>query len=490
MATKREIETSMRQAFAETDTLKTDLSTRVSQINKERDDYVNSQTLAVVTEAYLNSHFRDYSTYGGGRTRFVEQELSLEQKLDILTEYNINKQILEGNNGIEVKLDDIAKRKKDAKEQFKEEALELVDMYQQTLDENKSRIALIEQDIATIKKQIEAAENKLQEIMAKDDESVAYAGRVSGKFNKAQAIADTRAQITSLEGKLKDKEKELEGLRQVQKKWEAEFRTRKTEIETFLKAQNIYAYDRKKDGGKSEENVDDKIDDKASKEGKGEDGDASTKPKDIARSMFRDFMDASPERQRKLLRQSGNEDILKMTRRLGTVDRKRLQVTLNKRMDELAHDSIQFTANDGSIVTVTKEEMRSMRDMDKAKLKAMREELDRFNGEFAQKTIDEIDEFEEKLDYIRIGSLLHETTGAFKGIRRFFAGLSNTSNSNSIYELAKSSARYATLKGERITKKEAMLDRLRAKVSRTPMDEYTKSAARPLDRTGADEFNR
>ncbi len=74
------------------------------------------------------------------------------------------------------------------------------------------------------------------------------------------------------------------------------------------------------------------------------------------------------------------------------------------------------------------------------------------------------------------------------GIRRFLNGFS--AKANSIYELAKSSARYATLKDERTVKKEAMLDRLREKVGRAPMDEYTKSTTRQLDRTGADEFSR
>lgn len=484
MASKSDIETSMRDAFTEADSLKNNLSARVKQINDERDNYVNEQAVKVVTDAYLTAHYRDYATYRGGKTRFVKEKLSLEQKLELLTDFNINSQILEGNNAIEVQLDDIAKRKKDAKEQFKGEALELIDMYQSTLDENKSRIALVEQDILSLKEQIKSAENKLQEIMLKDDESVAYAGRVSGKFNKAQAIADTQAQITRLKGELEVKEKELEGLRQVQRKFEAELRTRKAEIETFLKAKNIYAYDRAKNDDKTETSAEEKKDEEKTKSG--ENGLVPTKPKDVAKSMFQDFITSSPERQRKLLRQAGNEDILKMSRRLGPLDRQRLKVALAQRMDELAEDSVEFTANDGSTVTISKEEMKSMKGMEDSKLKAMREELDRFNNDFSQKTIDEIDEFEKKLDYIRIGALLHSSSrGMF---RRFFDGFRK--KQSSIYELAKSTARYATLKGERTTRKEEMLDRLRAKVSRTPMDEYTKTLEKPLDRSGADEFSR
>lgn len=196
MATKKEAESAMKKAFLESDNLKTDLAMRVEQINSERDEFVNGKTLEVVTKDYLIEHYG--AERHANKKDFVENSLTLEQKLEILTEYNINRQILEGDNGIEVKLDDIAKRKKDAKEQFKGEALELIDMYNSTLDENKARISLVEQDILSLKEQIKSAENKLQEIMLKDDESVAYAGRVSGKYNKEQAIKNIRGTENTL----------------------------------------------------------------------------------------------------------------------------------------------------------------------------------------------------------------------------------------------------------------------------------------------------
>lgn len=480
MATEQEAESAMEKAFIESDKLKTNLAMRVKQINSERDEFVNDKTIEVVTDEYLKEHYGGYSGETiQDRKDFVENTLTLEQKLEILTEYNINRQILEGDNGIEVKLDDIAKRKKDAKEQFKGEALELIDMYNSTLDENKDRILQVEQDILSLKEQIKSAENKLQEIMLKDDKSIACAGRVSSEYKKPQAIKGLKEQITRLKGELAVKEKELEGLRQVQRKWEATFRTRKAEIETFLKAQNIYAYERAKSDEKIETTTDQNKNEE--KKVKGENGLVPTKPRDVAKSMFQDFITSSPERQRKLLRQAGNEDILKMSRRLGPVNRQRLIVALRQRLDELSDESVTFTA-----ANITKKKMKSMKDMSDNELKAIREEIDRFNNDFSKKSIDEIDEFEKKLDYIRIGALLHGTSRGI--IRRFLDGF-NT-KANNIYELAKSTARYSTLKGERTTRKEEMLDRLRAKVSRSPMDEYTKSLERPLDRTGSDEFSR
>ena len=60
-------------------------------------------------------------------------------------------------------MSDISKRKKDAKEQFKEEALGLLEMYQAILDENKSRINKIEEEIKTDKEQIKTAEEYITE---------------------------------------------------------------------------------------------------------------------------------------------------------------------------------------------------------------------------------------------------------------------------------------------------------------------------------------
>ena len=422
---------------------------------------------------------------GGTREEFIDRELSLEQKLEILADYNINRQILEGNNGIEVKLSDISKRKKDAKEQFKEEALGLLEMYQAILDENKSRINKIEEDIKTDKEQIKTAENKLLEIAAKNEKSVAYAGRVTGEFNKDQARKNTLYRISSLKKDVSAKESELEYLRKVQNKYEIELKNRRTEIETFLKAQNIYAFDRNigENNTKNEDETKEKTEQRTVTPTS-----TVSKPKDVAKSMFNDFMGSSPERQRKLLRQGGNEDILKMTRRLGLADRRNLKTILEQRLYELKQEEITFTADDGTQQDIRKEEFQSMKDMSEDKLKAMREELDRFNQEFSKKSIDEIDKFEAKLDYIRIATLLHEVKNPFRRIKSFISRYSKMDNT--IYELAKSSARYATLKEERTTRKEAFLDRLRANVGRAPMDEYTKSSERPLDRTGADEFTR
>lgn len=57
------IEDTMKDAFEEVDLLKTSLATRVNEINKERDEYVNKETKKVVTEKYLEDHYKEYKDY-------------------------------------------------------------------------------------------------------------------------------------------------------------------------------------------------------------------------------------------------------------------------------------------------------------------------------------------------------------------------------------------------------------------------------------------
>ncbi len=485
MATKKQVEKSMQDAFAGIDDLKNNLATRVAEINKERNDYVNSEAIKVVSEDYLRNHFRDYDDYildGGTREDFVEQKLSLEQKLDIITEYNINKQLLEGDNSIEANLNDIAGRKKDNKSQYKEEALDLVGMYEKVLQDNETRINTLKQDIEKTKAQISDAEKQLQNVMGKDDETIALSGRLSGKLDKNKAIEELNKHIDGLRKKLTTQEKQLEDFTRLQSKMESEFKARKAEIETFLKAQNIYAF-------REAPEVSSTNSDEVTKENSGNDKKDETKsmvaltPKKVAKSMFNDFRTSSPERQRKLLMRNGSEDIVKMARYLGPIDRREFGRIMKQRINELPNDVISFNG-----VSITKEELSNMKKMPDQKLKAIRQEIDRFNGDFENKTIDEISEFEDKLKYVRAGALISETSGLFRGIRRFFDRFSE--KGTSIYELSKSAAKYATLKEERTVKKEAMLDRLRVKVSRGKMDEYAHTSTKDLDRTGADDFSR
>lgn len=67
MPARKSIEETMKEAFEEVDSFKTSLATRVNEINKERDEYVNKETKKVVTEEYLKDHYKEYEAYTTGR---------------------------------------------------------------------------------------------------------------------------------------------------------------------------------------------------------------------------------------------------------------------------------------------------------------------------------------------------------------------------------------------------------------------------------------
>ena len=67
MPGRKSIEGTMKEEFEEVHLLKTSLATRVNEINKERDEYVNKETKKVVTEEYLKDHYKEYEVYTTGR---------------------------------------------------------------------------------------------------------------------------------------------------------------------------------------------------------------------------------------------------------------------------------------------------------------------------------------------------------------------------------------------------------------------------------------
>ena len=485
MTTSDDIEKSMQEAFAGIDKRKDELSTSVSDINKERDDYVNEQALKKVTATYLEKHYGFNPSGSMTMEEFVKKELTLDQKLQIIAEFNINQRLASGSNAIGAKFIDIAARKKDNKAQYKEEALELIEMYNKVLQENDARIALLRRDIAETKQRLEAAERKKQEIIAKDDETAVLGGMggsSNGRFNKAQALTDINQNITDLKNRGEQLEGQLEDFIQVQQRMQAEFSKRKAEIDASLKKENIYIFrDAPEiDTGEEEEE----------KSGKDKDSESADtielSTREQARSMFRDFKASSPERQRKLLAKNGAEDIIKMARLLGPIDRREFSRIMKQRLDELPQDSIEFGSGT-SKQTVTRQDLSDMGRMDAAKLRAIRMEIDQFNADFPKKGVEEIEEFEEKLAYVRAGALIHESSGLFRGVRRFFERFSG--KGTAIYEIDKSTADYATRKQKRTNAKEEWLDTFRVTLGRKKMDEYSHTSTPDLDRTGAGTFD-
>ena len=477
----KEIEGNLSKAFATIDLDSKDLLfERVRAINEERDDYVNKRAIELASDEYLQRHFRDFVPGTPDEKATFIRSLSLERKIDIIADYTIERRIFEGNEQDRVKLSDIYKHKKENKLRYKEQALELINMYERILKENQTKIDTLKADIETTKSNIASSEAKLQEIIGKDDEALAYAGHQSTKFNKDKAIQEMQKNIASLKAKLSKQEKLLTELQEIQSKFEVEFANRKAEIEIELQKEEIYLYDRVANKEKSTDGSQENTKSDETKEN--EDTQTILQPakqvgdRNIAKAMMDDFFNLSPEDQRKLLDRMDNQGILDMARKLGQVNRARFNVILNARLDELKQDSIDFNG-----ISITKQELKDMKHISPDKLKAIREELDTFNSEFENKSIDEIETFESKLQYVRIGALLSET-GSLRGITRFLDGISSKGNGNAIFELSKSFARYAEIKRQRTCEKDNWVDLLRAEIGRKPKHKLAKDGTIQLNR--------
>ncbi len=471
---------SLMDSFATMDAgTKTDLFARVTAINEERDNYLNQQVDALATEAYLQEKFG--MTAGTPKMDFI-RSLSVEDKSDIIIEYNINDILFRGKNPHKAKLKDIEHRKRENKLRYKEDALELIGMYENALNENGKKIQTLEADIARTKSAIESAEAKLQEIIAKDDEALAYAGRQSSKFDKDKAIKEMNKNLDTLRKKLEKQESLLTELKDIQQVFKKEFDKRKAEIETVLQAENIYIYGRSDKPETPKENGDSSIDEKSitQENGSGLQGKSiRARDRETSKIMMEDFINLSPEKQRDLIDSMDNQGILDMVRKSGPLNRLRFRAILNARLDELSENQVTF---DGQLIT--KDELKAMRKMEPGKLKAIRKELDEFNEDFMKKNPDQILDFEKRLQYARIGALLAEADGsmfgAFKGIRRFFEGFSQ--KGNSIFELSKSFADYAEVKCKRREQEAKKKNEQREILGREKVPELGQKTTQQLNR--------
>lgn len=482
----------MRDTFDDIKTKQDALKTKVENIDDARDNYLNAQVTKYVTVEYLRKH---YAYTGGTDTRTKNQfakSLSPEQKLAILADYGINTQILDGNNGIEVKLGKIYKQKSKNKARYRRDAKDYLEGYMNVLNENQERINKVKSEIDDLKAQQMEAKKVLSAITQKDDKSLSFGGRQQGEFDKATAIAEQNNIIADLEKQINAKKEELTALENMQREFKKEFDARKTEIEEFMTENYMYIDDEEEtktqEAGKEE--------DKKEEKGLTTTSGPRTKKQEY-KSMIRDFVKLPAEKQRAILEQGGNKEILEMARHLGIFNRAEFRRQMNLRLDELhlytrdasgnitgEINEVKFKDNLGHEQTITKDDLRNMRNskkMTEEKIKAIREEIDRFSADFRNKTPEEIDAFEDKLKFIRTGTLLSETTW-FRGIGRLFDRFRD--RAAQAYDISKSVADYAELKGMRTTRRESLLDRLRANIGRKEMDDYTHTYNKPLEKDG------
>lgn len=475
-----EAKADLQTRFSDARSTQNKVKTKASETGNDRKKFIQDEVLKVVSNDYLLRHFSDYTgTTDADKEAYVRNGLSIEQQIAILAEYGINSKI-RGENGIEAELQKAQNRRNDRRTEVKEGAKKVLSEYRKALDDNQARIAKVQESISKLEAQLERAKDKLSDIIAKDDSTAGTMARPGGTFNKDEAVKNQKSLISRLEKDIADKRRELSGLQKIQSQYEKIYDTRASEIRDFLRDENMYLTDNK-DVVDKEETADKKEKD----EKDGTSTALTTTPKKISKSMLHDFMEAPVERQRTLLRETGNQDIWKMARNLSGFDRRRLRNILNQRLAELDGDTVEFNG-----VTINKSEFTSMKSMSDDKLVAIRKEIDDFNKNFADKSVDDIEEFEDKMDYVRLGTLLRETQRG--AIRKFLADIQPIwwKRETKLSELGKSTFEFAEKQGLRKSKKDEFHDRMRVILGRDKLDSMQKSGRRQLDRTGSDTFSR
>lgn len=463
---------SLRENFDRIDASKKKLAETVEGINNKRDEYVNKIVKKNVTEDYLKIHFKNFEKYmatpGNTKESFIDDrdQLTLEQKISIMADYTTNTKIYVGDDDPRVKLGEIADRKSENKIRYAEMGKKIIDEYSRILNENASKINGLKNIIETKKNSLASVDNKLQEAALQPDEVIGDHGRTTATNNKEATIKILEDQKIKLQEEIEKLKEELKEFVKLQTEFEAELSDRNDEIQKFLQEQNIYIYNKKDMNKKEEKKKEMSNNDNTTPINNVQRNNGNN---DIAKSkaMMVDFMNSAPERQRYLLNTMDNQGILDMCRNLSGLDRKRFEVIMDERIDELPNKEVKF----GNEI-ITKKELKNPKDLDNIQLKAIRKEIDDFNDDFENKTIDEIETFEKKLRYIRASSLIYEI-GKGRGFAKLFGGTDR--KDNRFFELSKSLARYASISAKRLQIRDSWRDELRASVNRAPMNELTKN---------------
>lgn len=457
------------------------LEGQVKAINTDRDKLINDTALDVITENYLRTHYGskydDYITSGGTREDFILSIMSLDAKIDAVSQYTNIDRIFGGENGFEAKLRDTQKIKAERKQRYAKRGREILREYKEALDRNQERIEKLEQEIEEIKQRIKTAEEKKLEAALKDDETINRQGS-KATYDKAGSISRIEAQIAELEGKLASKETELKGFKELQAKFRAEFVKRRDELTAFLEEEKIFISDDitrvDADSSNTQEQSQETI------VNGGNIGDKPLSNHAISTSMLKDFIDRSPEEQKLLLEQCGSKDILNMARKLDPVSRRRLNTTLRRRLNEMEETSVIFDTE-----TISKNDLLSGR-LTEQQCKAVQKEIDDFNKNITQKTPEEIQEFESRLKYIRMACLLRERGG----LLRFAQQILNSKVEGHMHDLSSSIARYGFIKDKLVRGQEDWVDSIRVAIGRSPKNSITRTETRKLDRTNSNPLER
>lgn len=473
-------------AIGPIDNQRNELMSSVALINEERDNYINSTVEEYISEDYIKRHYPRYSTYilpGTVRgavltadqeaTRmktFIETELTLDDKISIIAQYTVDSKI-KGDSSPKAKLEDIIARKKENKLRYIENAREILKMYGNIIEENNEVITTLNEEITEKEKALRSIDVSINDIIKQPDAALNYSGKKVVTIDKKEAIDIYTKQKESLGKEIERLREELAKYKNLQAYFIAIIEKKKREFEQELQDQNLFVYDRKgqqptvNNDSQNASNVGQTINSQNGNPNRGHNSSQlnSSDTRAVAKSMLNEFLDSSPEKQRELLDSVDNRGILDMSRDISGLDKARLKTTLEERIDDLPKNSVTFGGQN-----ISKAELKNPESISESTLTAIRKEIDEFNSvDISERTVDEIEEFEEKLRYIKTSLLIYEI-GRARGLSRIFEH--RNKQNVKIYDLSKSIARYAGIKNFRMKARNEWLNQLRNAAGRESID--------------------
>lgn len=486
-------------------TLTTRLQTNIRNINQARDDLlVTAMIQAGVNGTYLQGRYgqryidfkkpdgTDYTpaeeaqkveAFIRGKDATGRYFVPIDDKLAIIAERTNNDQIFAGTDKLSADLADVQKIKDANKRTYRQQAEEIIQYLEGIVTKNAELISQLNDRVLDHQRQLD--ELRAKPIPGPSEQTTMGAnGTVVTAKRTQQDVDNDKARkdedIRKLERMLRQERAELERLRREHNLYVAECAKRKNELNEMLNEGKIFS------GSEQQGNT------PQNGESPSQTTDMTTTqtlstPKAIARSMLQDFFDRSPEEQRTILAQCGSKDILNATRYLGVMQRRKLARVLEERIGEMGSKTLDFGMQDayGNPRVLTSNALLQG-NLSKADLDQIAKYIRDFNNNFRSKTPEEIAEFEDKIQYVRYATYMLET----RWFRTFARPFDMFNKNFKIGELAKTLARYATIKNERERNQVARLNKWRTTLKLGPVHELSVTNPEELDRTGQAAIHR
>lgn len=458
------------------------------------DDFINNQ-------GYL-TYYREYTNAGGvdaidqrDRQKQYIEELSGDEKINLLAEYAVDLEREQGRNNWKKSLNDAQKAKEVTKKAVAVQAKAVIESFKSLTVEHEKLITELKGKVKTKKAEIREKDNDLKEIETQitanmkamqasknytpTPEQITEAkNAISGLNTKKTTLENER---TILKGELTSLETNLNDMEEQRDVYKAEIELAISELEESLKMDGIYvgSYEglgEKSPESKSEESVN-------MESGAGAQGGLDERqPKNIAKAMMTDFRNSAPEEIMEMIEHTGYGDLLNMSRELGPINRINFEKVMKNRLQDLGNGleaRVKDSNGNTQLITLDLSDLEDLSNLDDAKFNKVNKIMKYYTDNYQKMAVHERQEAERVMNYLKIANLLTESQRG--RISRFVGRF--TQKGTRINEIGNSLRKFATERGKREAKKWEMNQDIRTRLgNKTPIPSTTRK--KHVERSG------